>query len=202
MPRPSKYNSEAVTNYLSAKRRQVHGDKPPIETLLIMIETGTPIDLACAVAGISRSTFYDWRLDYPDFDEAVNLSLALCAQRLIYGIMTREYRWQALAWILQRRWPDLWTKLQDPVPDADLLDTLLEEENLSGPNPESRTLSPHPPHRRHALLSRSQIDHKSMSISQMRLKAIPTSITRRGRPRTSWPRSPSRASARPARRMT
>jgi hypothetical protein len=100
-----------------------------------MIETGTPIDLACAVDGISRSTFYDWRLDYPDFDEAVNLSLALCAQRLIYGIMTREYRWQALAWILQRRWPALWTHLQDPVPDADLLDTLMEEENLKRPEP-------------------------------------------------------------------
>lgn len=84
--------------------------------LLNAIKAGLTYDLACGAAGISFQTFRNWQLrgekektgQYFEFLEDLKEAEGQGSQRLITLInrSANEGQWQAGAWILERRYPE------------------------------------------------------------------------------------------------
>lgn len=74
--------------------------------LIDLLESGLPVTLAAAAAGIGRTTFYNWMND-AKFAEQVEAAQARAVAPLLDRIRTAATngQWQAAAWILERRWP-------------------------------------------------------------------------------------------------
>ena len=88
------------------------------------IRQGVPFKLAAAAGGVSYNTFLRWRNDgsRPDaprhlreFCHQVRNAEAEAAQRFL-GLIeaAAERNWQAAAWILERRYPDIYGKNAKP----------------------------------------------------------------------------------------
>lgn len=90
--RPTKYTPECVNRILKA------------------IEECMPYASAAAIGGISEATFYQWKNDFIEFSEAIKEASAKAEQGLVDTIRTDE-SWQSKAWILERRHPDNWGKI-------------------------------------------------------------------------------------------
>jgi transposase len=81
-----------------------------IEILLKAIESGISIESACSIAGIHRSTWYEWR-DRPELQLQISQAIAKAEAALLATIRTAgETDWRASAWILERRYSDTWGK--------------------------------------------------------------------------------------------
>ncbi len=83
-----------------------------------LLKAGNYIETACAVAGLHKSTFYDWmkiadasthKNKYTNFSDAVKKAQAWSEARDV-AIIARhsEKYWQAAAWRLERKYPDRW----------------------------------------------------------------------------------------------
>ena len=83
-----------------------------------LLKAGNYIETACAVAGLHKSTFYDWmkiadasthKNKYTNFSDAVKKAMAWAEARDV-AIIARhsEKYWQAAAWRLERKYPDKW----------------------------------------------------------------------------------------------
>ncbi len=80
------------------------------------IAAGNYYEVACAIAGISHTTFYNWlekgrqgKKPYVDFLEAVKKAEAANeAKRLQTITKAAETDWKANAWYLERRYPERW----------------------------------------------------------------------------------------------
>lgn len=85
----SKYNEETVKQICDA------------------IDAGLTVQSACDVGGISKPTYYEWQEQYPDFLNRIKASVAKKKTSLIEAIKLHgKNHWQALAWILERTFPD------------------------------------------------------------------------------------------------
>ena len=94
-----------------------------VDKITQAIRLGATYKLACDYAGISEDTFYQWRNTKSEFSEAIKLaegegalkSLAVI-ERAANGVKGEdgEYilapTWQAAAWKLERRYPDMYGK--------------------------------------------------------------------------------------------
>lgn len=94
-----------------------------VDKITQAIRLGATYKLACDYAGISEDTFARWRERYAGFAEAIKLaegegalkSLAVI-ERAANGVKGEdgEYilapTWQAAAWKLERRYPDMYGK--------------------------------------------------------------------------------------------
>ena len=89
------------------------------------IRKGLPLKLAAAAGGVSYNTFIRWRNDgsksdapphFREFLNRVRRAEADAAQRL-FGLIENRAKdhWQAAAWMLERRHPDLFRK--DALPE-------------------------------------------------------------------------------------
>lgn len=85
------------------------------------IKTGATYQLACQYAGISHETFAQWMKHKPEFSEAVKESEGAGAIELLARIRKEaaEGTWQAAAWILERRYPEMYGRQRQEVTGAD-----------------------------------------------------------------------------------
>ena len=90
-----------------------------IEKLLLSLELGTSVEGACASAGISTTTYYNWRNLDPDFkrdtENALNKSEAIWVYSLNEIAADKDntpaaVRSQTLRWLLSRRHPSKWAE--------------------------------------------------------------------------------------------
>ena len=73
------------------------------------VSKGIPMRQAAQSLGISESTFHRWRRDKEEFSEMIDQAIGVSEARLISEISVHE-DWRAKAWILERRFPDRWSK--------------------------------------------------------------------------------------------
>jgi len=88
------------------------------------IRRGMPLKLAAAAGGVSYNTFVRWRNDgsNPDgpphlkaFLNQIRMVEAEAAQRIVGLIESAaEKSWQAAAWMLERRYPEIYGKNAEP----------------------------------------------------------------------------------------
>ena len=97
-----------------------------------LIKAGNYIETACAVAGLHKSTFYDWmkiadastnKNKYTNFSDAVKKAMAWAEARDV-AIIARhsEKYWQAAAWRLERKYPDKWGRQKLEVQHSGKID--------------------------------------------------------------------------------
>ena len=81
-----------------------------VAELVAAVETGVSIESACSIAGIHRSTWYEWR-ERPEIEARLDRALAIAESRLLDSIREAgRDDWRASAWILERRYPETWSK--------------------------------------------------------------------------------------------
>lgn len=81
-----------------------------VTALLRAIESGVSIESACSIAGIHRSTWYEWR-ERPELQLQISQAIAKAEAALLATIRTAgKTDWRASAWILERRYSDTWGK--------------------------------------------------------------------------------------------
>lgn len=90
-----------------------------IERIVALIRSGCFVSTACAQAGVSRRTYYDWKKKgkeaadeqknniYTEFLEAVEMADADIEVALVSQISS-ESNWRAKLEILKRRFPERW----------------------------------------------------------------------------------------------
>jgi len=81
-----------------------------VERIVGSVRKGLPFTTSAALGGISESTFYQWQKDYPEFSEAIKAAEAEAEERLVEQI-SLDPSWQSKAWILERRHPDRWGRV-------------------------------------------------------------------------------------------
>ena len=97
-----------------------------------LIKVGNYIETACAVAGLHKSTFYDWmkiadasthKNKYTNFSDAVKKAMAWAEARDV-AIIARhsEKYWQAAAWRLERKYPERWGRQKLEVQHSGKID--------------------------------------------------------------------------------
>ncbi len=99
------------------------------------IRRGLPYKLAATAGGVSYTTFIRWRNEGtkpdspPHFRQFLNqlrIAEAEAAERLV-GLIEKRAKdhWQAAAWILERRHPDLFSKHAAP-PERSIMEPIEE----------------------------------------------------------------------------
>jgi hypothetical protein len=81
-----------------------------LDALVEILSRGISINAACGYVGISRGSFYKWKSEHPEFENAINGSKFQLEARLLTQIEDQGGAdWRALAWILERRYPQDWS---------------------------------------------------------------------------------------------
>lgn len=78
--------------------------------VLRAIRAGNTISTAAAVAGVHRSTVYEWQKSVPGFADAIETARAQAEARDVATIAraARRGTWKAAAFMLERRSPRTW----------------------------------------------------------------------------------------------
>jgi hypothetical protein len=91
-------------------------------TILMLLEKGNFLNVACMAAGVLPSTFQKWRKRWRDGDPAAaeyEWFFASIKKTIAAGeaaLLARNEAaadaggWQAAAWTLERRWPERWAR--------------------------------------------------------------------------------------------
>jgi transposase len=77
--------------------------------ILEAVELGVPNDYAADLAGVHRSTFYRWKAENEDFQDALLKSKTRCirtALERIHAASKDPKHWTAAAWLLERICPE------------------------------------------------------------------------------------------------
>ena len=101
--------------------------KKLVDELLDASRSGAPYNIACAAVGIHPDTFGDWRRRDPAFAREVDQVAAQGALRRLKKIEQHgEENFAALAWLLERRYPQEFSR-----PEVQL--NLAIQNNTAGP---------------------------------------------------------------------
>ena len=73
------------------------------------ISNGVPLIAAAVASGISNTTIHRWRREKPEFNEMIEQAIGVSEARLAEAIANYD-DWRAKAWILERRFPERWSK--------------------------------------------------------------------------------------------
>ena len=73
------------------------------------ISNGNTLKAAAAAEGVAERTFHRWKKEKPEFQEMVNQAVAVSEARLVQKI-TQSEDWRAALAILERRFPESWSK--------------------------------------------------------------------------------------------
>jgi len=76
------------------------------------ISNGVPLSAAARACGLSNSTIHRWKNEKSEFSEMVDQAIGVSEARLASEI-SRYDDWRAKAWILERRFPERWSKRQE-----------------------------------------------------------------------------------------
>jgi hypothetical protein len=93
------------------RRKPGRPSKYTIETVQEVLEgfaLGLDQQTACAAAGVSVPTFCEWKVQYPELEEAVKAARS-AGERQLVKIITSAAKygaWQAAAWMLERTQPE------------------------------------------------------------------------------------------------
>ena len=83
-----------------------------VKKICDLLKMGNYIHTACDCVGISKDTFYDWIKNKPDFSDAIKEAEAKLIARNVQLIATHALKnWQAAAWMLERKFPEEWGKI-------------------------------------------------------------------------------------------
>ena len=82
-----------------------------VERIIKAVKVGLPFVTAAALGGISEATFYNWMKDNVEFLESIKAAEAEAEERLVEQI-SFDPSWQSKAWILERRHPDRWGRVE------------------------------------------------------------------------------------------
>jgi transposase len=113
------------------------------EAIFACLKEGMTKKAAAAAGGITYMTLRQWEKDFPEFSDALQNAEAAGQQALlrrIWAAAGTPDRWQAAAWILERRWPQDFARRQ-----------ALEMSGPEGGPIEHRDLSALPDHERRLL---------------------------------------------------
>ena len=125
MPLPRRKNDRPTKPNGRPTKRTEAVLKPLFEAIKI----GVPYKLACMAAGISYDCFNHWRKQDPEFDQQVEQAAAQPALKLFNTIRQQAPEtWQAGAWALERRYPDMFAK-----PEAQLNIVATAQAAATGP---------------------------------------------------------------------
>ena len=100
--------------------RRTKLNKDVCDKICVELREGCSLEGAAEAAGISSSAFFNWMKRgsksksgiYVEFVEAIKKADAEGQTSLIKEVRTaaRKGQWQAAAWLLERKWPNLWGK--------------------------------------------------------------------------------------------
>lgn len=91
-----------------------------IEAILRSVRLGFPPDRAAEAAGVNSATMRSIRKRDKTFATAIKSAEANAEQGYMSRIIKHsETKWQAAAWILERRWPERWAQKVQQVADVD-----------------------------------------------------------------------------------
>ena len=97
-----------------ARPRSVMTDET-IDAILQTVEFGLPPDRAARAHGVKASTLRSLRQRDPEFGTALKKAEAVAEAGFFERILNHaDKTWTAAAWILERRWPERWSKQEAP----------------------------------------------------------------------------------------
>jgi len=73
------------------------------------IASGNTLRAAALAEGISEATLHRWRNEKADFAKMVEQAIGVSEANLVQKLTSSE-DWRAAAWILERRFPQTWSK--------------------------------------------------------------------------------------------
>ena len=101
-----------------------------------LIAGGMPYREAAATVGIGERTFYDWKERYPQFAADIEKANgAFIATHLKNIAAAAPGAWQASAWLLERRHPDLFGRHRLDVGGEVGVNVVFEELDGNGSKP-------------------------------------------------------------------
>lgn len=80
-----------------------------------LLRAGNTHEVAAEAAGISLSSFYNWKRDKPKFAEAIERAEAEAEAVLVARVSqaARNGSWRAATWLLERRNPEQWAPVRE-----------------------------------------------------------------------------------------
>src|SRR6267378_558957 len=92
----------------NGRGRPAKRSKEVEKIILDAVTDGAPFIVACSLAGVSSESFMDWRRRDAEFNDTVEKAVAACTLRRVRKIERHgEETFAALAWLLERRHPEL-----------------------------------------------------------------------------------------------
>lgn len=73
------------------------------------VSNGVPLSAAAIACGIVNGTLHRWRNEKPEFNEMIEQAVGVSEARLVSSISKYD-DWRAKAWILERKFPERWSK--------------------------------------------------------------------------------------------
>ena len=78
-----------------------------VDAICSGLAAGLSIRAVCGLVNISEQTYYNWKNEHPDFNEAVNSTRPAFESQMLELIKEQAHTdWRAAAWILQKSYPD------------------------------------------------------------------------------------------------
>ena len=101
-----------------------------IDKLITAIKLGAPYTHACNYAGISFETFSQWIKKYPELTEQLKEAEGAAVVQWLAKIekAAQDGNWQAMAWKLERRYPEAFGRKDKVTIDVNQLDSDIERE--------------------------------------------------------------------------
>jgi hypothetical protein len=102
-----------------------------VDKLTQAIRLGATDELACNYAGIDGSTFYEWMNAKAEFSETIKQAKGAAAVKWLAKIeQAGEEAWQAFAWKLERRYPEMYGRNRVELTGANGGPVQVETRNL------------------------------------------------------------------------
>ena len=84
--------------------------KEKTDTLIKALKLGVSIKSACACAGISSTTYYEWLKQHDEFRIAIDSTQYHVERKALRELRKlAKDNWRVWAWLLERRYPDQWS---------------------------------------------------------------------------------------------
>lgn len=100
---------DSGTNHRDARDRALKFNELTAEKIVDAIKKGAPYSIAAKSAGISTSTLYRWRRQFPDFAERIERAEAETAVEYLEDVRQAAAKGntKAMLWWLEKRYPDI-----------------------------------------------------------------------------------------------